>query len=159
EPSDWVVRCEWANGDVTLPPDARFMGLELEQCLDVFDHRAQSVTEIRRALQQKPRVLQTAASFVEEELISAPWHSFFRLHRLRGKHLSKPPSAPKSLNGRSADLRSCTFQKLRSRRADSESGAPIDGRGHPRWPGKELMLLIALKGGGELISADKTQVV
>lgn len=37
EPSDLVVRFEFARGGYTLPESARFMGRGLEFCLDVFD--------------------------------------------------------------------------------------------------------------------------
>ncbi|MEO6002274.1 MAG: class I mannose-6-phosphate isomerase [Opitutus sp.] len=37
EPSDWVVRFEFERGGVVLPESARFMGRDLEFCLDVFD--------------------------------------------------------------------------------------------------------------------------
>ena len=38
EPTDWVVRCETVNAGLALPPEACFMGLDLEACLDVFDY-------------------------------------------------------------------------------------------------------------------------
>lgn len=107
EPTDWVVRCEQVNAGLTLPPEACFMGLDLETCLDVFDYRSRPVAEVRSAFQQQPRTLRQTGSFADEELISPAWHSFFRLHRLRGT-------------------------------------------GNAAWPGNELMLLIALKGAGEL---------
>jgi len=84
EPTDWVVRCETVGTGITLSPEACFMGLELERCLDVFDYRAYSVEQVRRAFQQPPRVLRATAGCVEEELITPPWHGYFRLHRLRG---------------------------------------------------------------------------
>ena len=40
EPTDWVVRCETTNAGLTLPPEACFMGLDLETCLEIFDYRA-----------------------------------------------------------------------------------------------------------------------
>jgi mannose-6-phosphate isomerase class I len=56
----------------------------LEACLDVFDYRGYPVAEARERFQQKPRTLRQTDAFAEEEIISAPWHEFFRLHRLRG---------------------------------------------------------------------------
>ena len=60
------------------------MGLDLERCLDVYDYRAYSMELVRRVFQQPPRVLRATAGCVEEELITPPWHGYFRLHRLRG---------------------------------------------------------------------------
>lgn len=113
EPTDWVVRCERVNAGVTLPPEACFMGLDLETCLDVFDYRSYSLEAVRSTFQQKARMLRSTHSFIEEEVIEPAWHSFFRLHRWRGK-------------------------------------------GDADWTGDELMLLIALKGSGELKAAETT---
>lgn len=116
EPTDWVVRCETVTAGVKLTPDQCFMGLTLEQCLDIFDYRAHPVADVRKTFQQSPRVVNQADSFTEEELISPVWHEFFRLHRLRGN-------------------------------------------GAAEWNGGELMLLIALKGTGELSTGAETRTV
>jgi mannose-6-phosphate isomerase len=84
EPTDWVVRCETTNSGLTLPPEACFMGLELDSCLDVFDYGALSVPEVRNQLQQHPRVISSTSGALEEELIGPGYHQYFRLHRLRG---------------------------------------------------------------------------
>jgi len=84
EPTDWVVRCETVNAGLALPPEACFMGLGLEACLDVFDFTRYSLTDVRGTFQQQPTRLKTDETFVEEEIIGAPWHRFFRLHRVRG---------------------------------------------------------------------------
>lgn len=84
EPTDWVVRCETTNAGVTLSPEACFMGLDLETCLDVFDYRARSIVEVRSTFQQSPRELVRNNDYCEEELIGPAYHEFFRLHRLRG---------------------------------------------------------------------------
>ncbi len=116
EPTDWVVRCETVTAGVKLTPDQCFMGLTLEQCLDIFDYRAHPVAEVRKTFQQAPRLLQKTDSFTEEELISPMWHEFFRLHRLRG-------------------------------------------HGPASWAGDELMLLIALKGSGELSAGAESRTI
>jgi mannose-6-phosphate isomerase len=84
EPTDWVVRCETTNAGLTLPPAACFMGLELEACLEMFDYRRYSVAGVRRVFQQSPRELVRSNAYCEEELISPPFHEYFRLHRLCG---------------------------------------------------------------------------
>jgi mannose-6-phosphate isomerase len=116
EPTDWVVRCETVNAGLVLPPEACFMGLDLEACLDVFDYRARSVQDVRNQLLQRPRTIGSTGKTCEEELIGAEYHEYFRLHRLRG-------------------------------------------RGETSWPGNELMLLLALKGGGELSAGAEVHAV
>ncbi|HXI83521.1 MAG TPA: class I mannose-6-phosphate isomerase [Verrucomicrobiae bacterium] len=84
EPTDWVVRCETTNAGLTLAPDACFMGLDLETCMEVFDYRPYSLAEVRRIFQQSPRELVRTSAYCEEELIGPAYHEYFRLHRLRG---------------------------------------------------------------------------
>jgi mannose-6-phosphate isomerase len=80
QPSDWVVRCEFTVGDHTLPPEARFMGLEYADCRDIFDLTPQAPGTWR----QTPCVLSSSPGHVEEEVIEPRHHEFFRLRRLRG---------------------------------------------------------------------------
>lgn len=116
EPTDWVVRCETVNAGLALTSDQCFMGLGLEACLDLFDYRAHSITEVRQNFRQPRRILQTNEAFTEEELISPAWHEFFRLHRL-------------------------------------------SGTGNASWLGNELMLLVLLKGGGQLSAGAENHLV
>jgi len=85
EPTDWVVRCERANAGLVLPPEACFMGLSLEQCLDVFDYSSCSLENVRERFQQDPKKVRNSAACRHEEIIGPDWHNFFRLERLRGK--------------------------------------------------------------------------
>ncbi len=80
QPSDWVVRCEFTVGDHTLPPEARFMGLEFEDCREIFDLSPYGPD----AWRQKPRVVAWTASSTEEEIIEAAHQRFFQLRRLQG---------------------------------------------------------------------------
>jgi mannose-6-phosphate isomerase len=107
EPTDWVVRCEVVTAGLALSPDACFMGLGLDACLDIFDYSAYTLNQVRERFQQHPRVLREGRGLAEEELIAPDWHRFFRLHRIRAN-------------------------------------------GSVEWPGRELMLLIIVKGEGEL---------
>jgi mannose-6-phosphate isomerase len=85
EPTDWVIRCETTNAGLTLAPEACFMGLDLETCLEVFNYQARSIDEVRRTFQQSPQELVRTSAYCEEELISPSCHEYFRLHRLRGQ--------------------------------------------------------------------------
>jgi mannose-6-phosphate isomerase len=85
EPTDWVVRCETTSAGLTLAPEACFMGLDLETCLEVFDYRAWSIAEVRSTFQQPPREVVRTNAYCEEELIGPAYHEYFRLHRLRGR--------------------------------------------------------------------------
>lgn len=80
QPSDWVVRCEFTVGDHTLPPEARFMGLEFGDCWEIFDLRPYSPD----AWRQKPRVIARSSGHIEEEIIEPAHQGFFQLRRLHG---------------------------------------------------------------------------
>jgi mannose-6-phosphate isomerase len=80
QPSDWVVRCEFTVGDHTLPPEARFMGLEYADCRSIFDLRGYSPD----AWRQTPRVLSESSGHLEEDVIEERHQQFFRLRRIRG---------------------------------------------------------------------------
>lgn len=47
EPSDLVIRCEFEREGVVLPEEGRFLGQDLEFCLDVFDYTKYSVADIK----------------------------------------------------------------------------------------------------------------
>jgi mannose-6-phosphate isomerase len=84
EPTDWVVRCEVAHSGLHLTPDACFMGLGLERCLDVFNYATQTVPEVLRHLKQTPAPISAVQNFLHEEIIGAEYQSYFRLQRLAG---------------------------------------------------------------------------
>jgi len=107
EPTDWVVRCEFSAGGHLLEHNARFMGLELEDVLDVFDYTEHSLESIGSTLIQTPHVLRQTDAFTEERIIDAKHEAFFRLRRLSGS-------------------------------------------GQVEWEGGEPIVLIMLKGAGEL---------
>ncbi len=85
EPTDWVVRCEFSAAGLELPPEACFMGLDLETCMRVFNFERLTVAEVRERLQQKPAVLGKGEGFLHERIIGPAWETFFRLERLRGE--------------------------------------------------------------------------
>jgi mannose-6-phosphate isomerase len=91
EPTDWVVRCEVVTAGLALSPDACFMGLGLEACLDIFDYSGYSLNQVRERFQQHPRVLREGRGFSEEEIIGPGWHQFFRLHRIRASGSAEWP--------------------------------------------------------------------
>lgn len=80
EPTDWVVRCEFSAGGHVLEHDARFMGLELEEVLPLFDFSEHPCGQWR----QEPETLRKTDSFIEERVIGYEHRNFFRMRRLSG---------------------------------------------------------------------------
>jgi mannose-6-phosphate isomerase len=85
EPSDLVVRCEFEREGIQVPPDARYMGRDLDFCLDVFDYTQRTPAQIRDHCHLPPRTI-TAAD-THEESILVPWTRThcFEVRRLRVK--------------------------------------------------------------------------
>ena len=85
EPTDWVVRCEFSAGGHVLEHSARFMGLELEDVIPMFDYSQHPIDELENSFVQTPEILNQSDAFVEERIISAKHKEFFRLRRLSGQ--------------------------------------------------------------------------
>ena len=84
EPTDWVVRCEFSAGGHVLEHSARFMGLELEEVLSIFDYSKHPIETLEDSFLQVPQVLRQTDAFVEERIIDSKHQEFFRLRRLSG---------------------------------------------------------------------------
>jgi mannose-6-phosphate isomerase len=85
EPSDWVVRCEFERGGLVVPPAGRYMGRDLDFCLDVFDYRSAGPEEIRRRCRLAPRLIETFAGGAREELVGPAQTDCFQVQRLRAR--------------------------------------------------------------------------
>ena len=85
EPTDWVVRCEFSAGGHVLEHKARFMGLELEDVISMFDYSQHPLDKLTDSFVQTPEILNQSDAFVEERIISAEHKEFFRLRRLSGR--------------------------------------------------------------------------
>lgn len=82
EPSDLVVRCEFEREGIVVPPDARYMGRDLEFCLDVFDYTVASPDEVRARCQMQPRVIADTGVYREEVWVPFARTSSFEVRRL-----------------------------------------------------------------------------
>jgi len=85
EPSDLVVRCEFERGGVWVPEQARYMGKDLDFCLDIFDYQARSAEQIRELLLIAPERLAAGPGWEVERLIGSKRTSCFEILRLRGR--------------------------------------------------------------------------
>ena len=94
EPTDLVVRCEFEREGIVVPPGARFMGRDLDFCLDVFEYTGQSVAEITEKfrLPVKPLGENNNGALLEE--LAAPPIAPFNVRRL-----SLEPGAAFSFGG------------------------------------------------------------
>ncbi len=82
EPSDLVVRCEFEREGIVVPQDARFMGRDLEFCLDVFDYTGRSVEDVKSLCRVAPEELGRSESHVEERLLAWARTQCFEVRRL-----------------------------------------------------------------------------
>lgn len=82
EPSDLVVRCEFEREGIVVPPEARYMGRDLDFCLDVFDYSAAPADAVRARCQLRPRVLADEPTHREELWVPASATECFEVRRL-----------------------------------------------------------------------------
>lgn len=92
EPSDLVVRCEFEREGVVVPPGGRFMGRDLDFCLQIFDYRAYSPGEIRTRSRLEPQPLIAEAGWRYERLVGSELTSCFELHRLQAARAGTLPN-------------------------------------------------------------------
>lgn len=93
EPSDWVVRCEFERAGIVVPPAARYMGHDLDFCLNIFDYQSYDDAAIRRKCRIEPRVLIKSGAATAEELVGPAQTSCFRVLRLRVRAAVALPEA------------------------------------------------------------------
>lgn len=72
EPTDYVVRCEYAHGGVELPESARTMGLGIDRVLDLFDYTRYPAETVKERFGPTRRTLAESAAGTEEALLAAP---------------------------------------------------------------------------------------
>jgi mannose-6-phosphate isomerase len=96
EPSDLVVRFEFERGGHVLPERARFMGRDLELCLDVFDLAPRPLERVDRENRLAPRRLrELGLGSWQEELIGPAHTPCFRVRRsLLADAVEKTESEP-----------------------------------------------------------------
>lgn len=72
EPTDYVVRCEYAHGGLALPESARTMGLGLDRVLDLFDYTAYSAEGVKERFGPRIQAIAETAHGREDALFAAP---------------------------------------------------------------------------------------
>ncbi len=72
EPTDYVVRCEYAHGGLALPESARTMGLGLDKVLDLFDYTAYPAALVKERFGPQPRIIVETQSGSETALLATP---------------------------------------------------------------------------------------
>jgi mannose-6-phosphate isomerase len=92
EPSDLVVRCEFEREGVVLPPNSRYMGRDLDFCLDVFDYASIDVASVRAQSQLQPEVLAQTEGWNYARLVGRQHTSCFEIFRLQASATGTLPS-------------------------------------------------------------------
>jgi mannose-6-phosphate isomerase len=83
EPSDLVVRCEFEREGIVVPPEARFMGRDLNFCLDIFHYEQKSVADVCKNNRVSPVLLEESAGGTVEELVGNMVTGNFRVLRVK----------------------------------------------------------------------------
>lgn len=85
EPTDYVVRCEYAHGGLELPESSRTMGLGLDRVLDVFDYTGYPLADVKTRFGPQVSVLNDGKGGREEVLLGAPQTDRLELRRVECK--------------------------------------------------------------------------
>jgi len=93
EPSDLVVRCEFEREGIVVPTEARFMGRDLDFCLDVFDYTQRSPAEINALCRVHPILLGQSEAHEETRGLSFAQTRCFEVRRLRVRSAYLWPAA------------------------------------------------------------------
>lgn len=143
EPSDWVVRCEFELHGITVPPEARFMGLDPNLALQIFDHTNDSVSAAREKFCVRPRPGLSGEGFTSETLIDGRDTPCFRIERWRVTEKARLPTSDRfglwivvagagHVKSPNAPLALCCGDKFLSAAAlssimvEAESGQPLE---------------------------------
>jgi mannose-6-phosphate isomerase len=82
EPSDWVVRCEFEREGIIVPPEARYMGRDLDFCLDVFDYQERTTAEVTARCRVEPELLDESDAHLETRCLAHARTRCFEVRRL-----------------------------------------------------------------------------
>ncbi|NLF29908.1 MAG: phosphoheptose isomerase [Planctomycetes bacterium] len=82
EPTDWVVRCEFAHGGLTSDERAQTMGLGLDAVGDLFDYTPCAAADVHRRFGPRPRRLGGAPGGTETVLLGADQTDRLELRRI-----------------------------------------------------------------------------
>lgn len=99
EPSDLVVRCEFERAGIVVPPAGRFMGRDLEFCLDVFDYAERSADQVRERCRLADSPTMLASGSHESLLIGTQHTDCFTVRRVQ---LAAGATTPIARDGRIA---------------------------------------------------------
>lgn len=82
EPSDLVVRCEFEREGIIVPKEGRFMGRDIDFCLDIFDYNEYSKEDIVRKCKVSPVVLKDNPEYKELLLINETFTPCFYVGKI-----------------------------------------------------------------------------
>lgn len=82
EPTDYVVRCEYAHGGLELPESARTMGLGLDRVLDLFDYTEVPADIVKSRFGPQPKSLAKSSFGEELAILAAPQTDRIEVRRI-----------------------------------------------------------------------------
>lgn len=83
EPSDLVVRCEFEREGIVVPEAGRFMGRNLDDCLELFDYHEYSTEEIIKRCRITPHIIEKRDEGERLQLIDERLTPCFFVEKLR----------------------------------------------------------------------------
>lgn len=91
EPSDLVVRCEFERCGIIVPEPARFMGKDLEFCMNIFDYTCYTQQEINEKFFLAPMQIHKDNHYITEQIISKEISGCFEAYRIKVRNTALIP--------------------------------------------------------------------
>nr|MDO8114641.1 class I mannose-6-phosphate isomerase [Candidatus Sigynarchaeota archaeon] len=96
EPSDLSVRFEFERAGIVVPPEARFLGRDIDFAMNILDFSKLTVSSARNKCNLKPRIIKKDKTCIEEILVDDDRVDCFRVKKItaisrttvpKGQHL------------------------------------------------------------------------
>ncbi len=97
EPSDLSIRFEFKRGGMEIPPEARFLGRDVDFAMDLLDFTRLPINEAFAKYCIPSRELRSSAAFSEEILVDGHQVDCFEVHKISVREAASIPKDPRMM--------------------------------------------------------------
>jgi mannose-6-phosphate isomerase len=99
EPSDLTVRFEFERGGIVVPPEARFLGRDIDFVMDMLDFSQVSIANARKRFKLQPKFDRNEEACTEETLVGEDRVDSFRMKKITTRVECSITKDPQLLTG------------------------------------------------------------
>ncbi len=82
EPTDFVVRFEFERGGYVLPESARFMNLDIDTAMNIFEYKSMPLSELMTNYNCVPKIIKSESGGTEFSLIDERYTNRFLVNKI-----------------------------------------------------------------------------